>query len=204
MIPYNLIHPKTGEKTKINLPSAEDITLNQFIESGGISSPESLAKLSGTEADLWNNVAFDDVIGILAKYPLWDELLPPKEIEYNGTQHKVPDNIERLPWGAHIMARNLFSKLGENPIINVYPDIIAIFMCQEINGTFSDVAASDIAESIGEIPAIQGYPLASFFLKRWIELQKNGMKSLKTQTATDQTGTEQSSESKGTAPEKQG
>lgn len=192
MIPFTLNEPKGKKEWKFTLPESwEEVTLAQLIKFdqeqklGDVSLTMQLEILTGIPSIDWFNCTIISLDKKLMPYLKWlrepitettfQTFRVPKEVTIAGQVYKVPADIDLCTLGQKITFQNqMASYIRKDPEENItgfelpfYPIAIAIYLYPD--KPFSDVKALEFAKEVEKLPLATAYPLASFFLRRFLE-----------------------------------
>lgn len=183
MIGFTITDNK-GKRTRVVCPNSwEEVTLKQLLEIEECNmEPISLFSiLSGVQFTILEESKDTDLeymlyeaVAFIHKTPVWDKLKPPSKIEAAGKVITVPKDISVLTLGQKIMFDQLL--LASKSLIEVIPKVLAIYFQPLFDDSKYDrERLADTEKIIVELPAIQMYSIANFFLNSRETLKKFGM-----------------------------
>lgn len=173
-----------GKTHTADLPSTwEELTVKHFIGlESGMGDLELVSLLSGLQLTFLENTPtdFTPVIVRIAelfgnKPPEFEELTR-NPVMIHGTLVDFPTSIEFTRYGQKALVRALINK--EEDMIKCIPEVFAIY-CQPYlyDGRFDSSTIAEVKAQIEELPIVQVYPWAVFFLRKLNEL-KNHLSAL--------------------------
>lgn len=182
----------TGKgKKKFELPTSwKEVTLRQFIEIVNTENignkPDVLLQiLTGIDAKQWRRMKGGEIAFYEEKLTWISEggvidvkKLPiPKYLVLEGKQVEVPKELTEIPWGAHLDSKNL---LENQDFFDSMPAILGAFLYCAYSGKKYDSEEADKLGPICEqLPCLEAYSVANFFLRMLLNYGKDGQKGLR-------------------------
>lgn len=178
--------------------SWQEITLGQMIlweqecKSGLPSFTKQLEILTGIPETDWMNCTILSIDQMLMPHMDWlneplqesdfTSLEVPEKVTIEGKEYAVPKDLDLKTFGQKITFQ---SQMGENVIRNeaeeitgfkteFFPTAIAIYLCpsqidpEDGKLKWKDVTAFEFAEKVKALPLFEAWPIATFFLHRFI------------------------------------
>jgi hypothetical protein len=156
--------------------------------------PAVIAAILDLPKERIQNINKNDYNNILAPLLAWAYVMPdaesvemPEHLIINENVVKIPKNIEYETIGQEYLLR---TNMQNNTLFDLIPLAVAIYAQKQIDGTFNEQKAYELAKDIELLPFMQTYPVAIFFFQKLRESMKSELNSLNKEINQHLTNTE--------------
>lgn len=186
----------TSKLVEINIPMKwEEVTASQFIRIKRLKPEQNeidlIQAVTGMERNILKHLTLDevdnlvDVLSFISDQTIDPKNYPmPKELVIDGKTISMPINISKEEWIQRVyfeMAVIPEANKNDGVITESICHAVAVYVQPKLTGkAFDDESLAPIIEMVGNLPVVQVYPIAYFFLSEcnsWLLRRKNGSKA---------------------------
>lgn len=160
----------------MNLPkSYDEITMRQFQALHAAKSDyEIVAAFVGGDVSEIEEPNLDDMVfGEIAEWYFkefdWEAVPRPEKITVLGVEVSIPKDLSLETFGQKVLAEQAMIENRGRDVISLSCKVVAIYLQKRVfPGKIDEARIDELEKALLDMPAIQIYPIASFFLQKLI------------------------------------